>query len=905
LVTNGLTSSGTITYTGGGFNTNSLTCSWVAFAISSASAKTLTLGSSAITISGAFNNTATVLTVTANTATMTFTGAGLPFNPVAYNYNGLSIVINNTGTVSWGGTGSNATFANFTYAPSTPGTTNSLQIRGNPTITSTFTVTGAAAPNRVMIQSDTAGTARTITATSVSTNGLIDFQDITGAGAATWSNSGWGDALGNSGITFATPQTNYRVGAGGNWSSASNWASSSGGTGGTGRVPLPQDTAMIDSHASGTILTETPILAANVDWTGFTGVWGQSALLMVLGNWTTNGTMTSSGSGGLTFAGRSSQTITTGGFNINFGTNRTVAFNSLTGTYTLQDSFNHSNGPTTFTSGTFNANGFNFSTSYVGGVAAVVTLNMGSGTWSLTGVAAGSTTPWTATAGATINASTSTILLSLTSLTAKVFAGGSHTYGTLQVVSNPGSLTISGSNTFSNIISPSMSSIIFTSGTTQTISSATGWQVNGQNNGYEYLPGVAGNYVSTPNAAALDITSDIDLRARMSFDTLSTSTFTGIIGKWNSSNLSYTLGIASAGKLYLALSANGTTQGNAQSSVALPITTNQVVWVRATWVQSSGVVTFYTASGSILNPVAGDWTQLGITGSTVIASIFNGTAVFEIGSIFAGTATLTPGKFYRIQVYNGVAGTLAFDADFTTKTFGANTFTESSTNAATVTINGSGAQLGDGRLSIAATTPGSAATISVASGVVSSDYLILQDSTATGGATFYAGADSTNVSGNTGWTFSNAPTTTSTSSSTSTTTSLSTSSTSSSISTSSTSSSTSFSTSSTSSSFSTSSTSSSTSLSTSSTSSSTSFSTSSTSHSTSTSFSTSSTSSSTSFSTSTSTSTSSSTSNSTSTSISTSSTSSSISTSSTSQSTSTTLIDLGFIPRVTSNWRLS
>jgi hypothetical protein len=29
----------------------------------------------------------------------------------------------------------------------------------------------------------------------------------------------------------------------------------------------------------------------------------------------------------------------------------------------------------------------------------------------------------------------------------------------------------------------------------------------------------------------------------------------------------------------------------------------------------------------------------------------------------------------------------------------------------------------------------------------------LKDNTATGGATFYAGANSTNVSGNTGWTF--------------------------------------------------------------------------------------------------------------------------------------------------------
>jgi hypothetical protein len=37
------------------------------------------------------------------------------------------------------------------------------------------------------------------------------------------------------------------------------------------------------------------------------------------------------------------------------------------------------------------------------------------------------------------------------------------------------------------------------------------------------------------------------------------------------------------------------------------------------------------------------------------------------------------------------------------------------------------------------------------------DYVSLKDSTATGGASFYAGANSTDVSGNTGWTFTAPP----------------------------------------------------------------------------------------------------------------------------------------------------
>jgi hypothetical protein len=60
-------------------------------------------------------------------------------------------------------------------------------------------------------------------------------------------------------------------------------------------------------------------------------------------------------------------------------------------------------------------------------------------------------------------------------------------------------------------------------------------------------------------------------------------------------------------------------------------------------------------------------------------------------------------------------------------------------------------------VTITSGTAGTAATLSKASGTVSSNYLSLKDSTATGGATWYAGANSTNVSGNLGWIFTSAP----------------------------------------------------------------------------------------------------------------------------------------------------
>jgi hypothetical protein len=56
-------------------------------------------------------------------------------------------------------------------------------------------------------------------------------------------------------------------------------------------------------------------------------------------------------------------------------------------------------------------------------------------------------------------------------------------------------------------------------------------------------------------------------------------------------------------------------------------------------------------------------------------------------------------------------------------------------------------------LTLSSSSAGSAATLSSASGNKLSDRLLIQDSTATGGATWYAGSHSINVSNNTGWIF--------------------------------------------------------------------------------------------------------------------------------------------------------
>jgi hypothetical protein len=137
--------------------------------------------------------------------------------------------------------------------------------------------------------------------------------------------------------------------------------------------------------------------------------------------------------------------------------------------------------------------------------------------------------------------------------------------------------------------------------------------------------------------------------------------------------------------------ANGSTVVQRISSVAITIADGATKWVRAVLDVDNGAsgndVIFYTSDDGTT------WTQLGTTQTAAgITSIYSGTAPLEIGSIAVGTSGNARGKFFRAQVLNGIGGTVAFDANFESSIVGnlPTTFTEGSTNAATVTVNYSG-----------------------------------------------------------------------------------------------------------------------------------------------------------------------------------------------------------------------
>jgi hypothetical protein len=197
--------------------------------------------------------------------------------------------------------------------------------------------------------------------------------------------------------------------------------------------------------------------------------------------------------------------------------------------------------------------------------------------------------------------------------------------------------------------------------------------------------------LTTPDAAALDITGDLDVRldatlmnwylADSALGAGSTSALTELIGKFQTTGdqRSWVL-YTQLGYLKLSWSEDGgSVNGYVASSTAkLPVPASGRLAVRATLDVDNGsggyTVRFYTSDS-----IDGTWTQLGddVTGGAT-TSIFASTAGLVIGSAINGTAYDMPlGYIHAAEVRDGIGGTLVADPDFTAQTSGATSFADS------------------------------------------------------------------------------------------------------------------------------------------------------------------------------------------------------------------------------------
>ena len=221
---------------------------------------------------------------------------------------------------------------------------------------------------------------------------------------------------------------------------------------------------------------------------------------------------------------------------------------------------------------------------------------------------------------------------------------------------------------------------------------------------YLYLPGPNSNYASTPSAAPLDVTGDLEVVLRVASDDWTPATQYVLISKRSATNLSWQLSLITTGVIQFSFN-NGTVNLFADSAMTAgtPLTDGTAYWIRFRRVASTGAVTLESAPDQPTEPSS--YTQTWTSSGTRTAGAMAAQAVeLAVGASRGGIVSdCAQAKFYRAIVRNGIGGTTVFDANFTTgiTSGGQTTFTESSANAATVTIN----RATSGRKSVAVVRP--------------------------------------------------------------------------------------------------------------------------------------------------------------------------------------------------------
>lgn len=376
----GLVTTGNVSVTStasAGFDTNGLACSFGNLSSTGSVARTISLGASAITLTG----TATVVnflaatnltfnagtsTITCNAASPSLRGSGQTFYNVTF-----SSASSGTSTIQ----GSN-TFNNLTQTSRSAAGQRIISVDGNNTITGTLTLQTLGTPvatQRTVVQSDVIGTRRTITAAALSGMADVDFRDIAGAGAASWTGTRIGNLLNNSGITFTTGVNKYwNLAAGGLWSSTA-WALSAGGAVAAANFPLAQDTVNIDLTTITTGSTINISIAWQIPTVICTRPSGSNTLIMtsgtispqLYGNWTSCAGMSfTAPTNAWEFVGQGlTQTVTSASIAFTQG----LTVNSPGGTVRLADNLTtaanlvHTSGTLDLNSFTLTALGYNTS----------------------------------------------------------------------------------------------------------------------------------------------------------------------------------------------------------------------------------------------------------------------------------------------------------------------------------------------------------------------------------------------------------------------------------------------------------------------------------------------------------------------------------------------------------------
>jgi hypothetical protein len=302
---------------------------------------TFAFGASTLTLAGNFTCSTTISvtgtgTITLSASGKTFAGNGNTFYNLSFTATGFSA----NSTI----TGAN-TFNNLTV--SSLASTNSIRfitLGANQTVGGTLTLGTTNSPTkRLMIQSDTLGTQRTVSVATMATLSDVDFRDIIVTGAAApVSGTRLGNCLNNSGVTFVAGVNKYLTAGVGNalWNQGV-WALTSGSASGSvNNFPLAQDTVILDNAGLGTgnsITIDYSWAIGSINGGSRTTAMtftNSTVNAQIYGNLTFSSVMTVAGTGPLSFLGRgNTQQVTSAGKTFT----QPWTINCPTGTVQLQD----------------------------------------------------------------------------------------------------------------------------------------------------------------------------------------------------------------------------------------------------------------------------------------------------------------------------------------------------------------------------------------------------------------------------------------------------------------------------------------------------------------------------------------------------------------------------------------
>ena len=171
---------------------------------------------------------------------------------------------------------------------------------------------------------------------------------------------------------------------------------------------------------------------------------------------------------------------------------------------------------------------------------------------------------------------------------------------------------------------------------------------------YATHTGTAGSIFSTPDAAVLQVTGDLDLRWHGLLRLWNTGTKQTLVAKraGAGSNFGYELAVVN-GFLAFDAGVTSTTQGDVLSTAQVSFANSSPGRVRATRTASTGDIRFYTSTDGVA------WTQLGATVPRVAGASYASTGILSVGAFnYSGDGPILGGYTYQAQVLNGIDGTV-------------------------------------------------------------------------------------------------------------------------------------------------------------------------------------------------------------------------------------------------------